>query len=424
MTRKRRRSGKTVPKKSNAAGLTALALCFTRQLQLQAPPAAVVTGEPAGGPSAAAAAAAAANLLFSPVAVYVALALLAASARGGTLQELLNALGGDSRDDLAAFARRAAERAVAVAFGRWTRRRVRPEKAVGEINGCLAAATNNHIDSILDSSSVDTLTTLVLSSSIYFKGRWEAPFAKAHTVVDKFHRLDGSTADVPFMCSVRSQYIAIRNGYKVLKLPYRSPAPAPAPAPAPRRKGSTPSESKPGDGDDDPAPKYSMCVFLPDERDGLPGLVEKVASGPGFWHYRLPTWQVPVGDFRLPKFELSASGSVREALSDGMGIKSAFVAGEADLADMAAKRDEDADTAGTPLYVADVCHKAVIEVNEGGTVANGATASYMLCGASAVMDQPVKVDFVADHPFVFFVIEEVSRAIVFVGRVLDPSISG
>jgi serpin B len=46
----------------------------------------------------------------------------------------------------------------------------------------------------------------------------------------------------------------------------------------------------------------------------------------------------------------------------------------------------------------------------------------MRCGASAVMDQLATVDFVADHPFVFFVIEEVSRAIVFVGRFLDPSI--
>ena len=42
--------------------------------------------------------------------VYAALALLAAGARGGTLQELLDVLSGDSRDDLAAFARRAAER--------------------------------------------------------------------------------------------------------------------------------------------------------------------------------------------------------------------------------------------------------------------------------------------------------------------------
>jgi len=43
--------------------------------------------------------------------------------------------------------------------------------------------------------------------------------------------------------------------------------------------------------------------------------------------------------------------------------------------------------------------------------------------SSAVMaDQPETVDFVADHPFMFFVIEEVSRAILFVGRVLNPSV--
>jgi serpin B len=107
MTRKRRRSGKTV-RRSNAAGLTALVLCFTRQLQLQAPPVVVVAGEPPGGPSTAAA-----NLVFSPASVYAALALLAAGARGGTLQELLDALGGDSRDDLAGFACNVAERALA-----------------------------------------------------------------------------------------------------------------------------------------------------------------------------------------------------------------------------------------------------------------------------------------------------------------------
>ena len=83
----------------------------------------------------------------------------------------------------------------------------------------------------------------------------------------------------------------------------------------------------------------------------------------------------------------------------------------------------DGDEAGTPLHVGDVRHKAVLEVNEEGAMAVVATGSYMLCGASAVMaDQPETVDFVADHPFVFFVIEEVSRAILFVGRVLDPSV--
>lgn len=169
---------------------------------------------------------------------------------------------------------------------------------------------------------------------------------------------------------------------------------------------------------DDELPKYSMFIFLPDERDGLAGLVAKIASGPGFWHYRLPAERVPVGNFRLPNFKLSASASVTQALRDDMGITSAFVAGEADLSGMA-KRD--GDEAGTPLHVGDVRHKAVLEVNEEGAMAVVA-GSYMLCGASAVMDQPETVDFVADHPFVFFVIEEVSRAIIFVGRVLDPSI--
>ena len=44
---------------------------------------------------------------------------------------------------------------------------VKPEKAVNVINGGVAAATNNHIDSILDSSSANALTSLVVASAIY-----------------------------------------------------------------------------------------------------------------------------------------------------------------------------------------------------------------------------------------------------------------
>ncbi|KAF8711448.1 hypothetical protein HU200_029483 [Digitaria exilis] len=395
------------------------------------------------------------------------MAFLAAGAHGYTLQEILDALGGESRDDLAAFASAVAERAladtsrsggpaVAFACGAWhdaawtlcpefrdaataaykaDARAVdfshEPERAVNEINGCVESATNKRIDSILDPSSVNTSTNLVVTSAIYFKGKWDAPFGRSHTMVDKFYRLDGSTTDVPFMRSSRSQLIGVRKGYKVLKLPYRSPAPPPLllpPPPPRRRKGGSSQQSEAGDeisnaSDDDELPKYSMCIFLPDERDGLAAVVEQMASGPGFWHYRLPTMRVPVGDFRLPKFKLSISSSMKHVLRDDMGINSVFSDVDADLSDMA-KRNDGGDEPGTPLHVGDVRHKAVLEVNEEGTMAMAATGSYLLCGANVVMDQPETVDFVADHPFLFFVIEEMSRAIVFVGRVLDPLISG
>jgi serpin B len=93
--------------------------------------------------------------------------------------------------------------------------------------------------------------------------------------------------------------------------------------------------------------------------------------------------------------------------------------GKADLSDMAA---EDGTSAGRKrLALQSVMHKAVIEVNEEGTEAAAVTSTTM-CGCSLNSPPPPpRVDFVADHLFAFFVIEEVSGAILFAGHVLDPA---
>ncbi|KAL6600610.1 hypothetical protein ACP70R_045410 [Stipagrostis hirtigluma subsp. patula] len=378
------------------------------------------------------------NLVFSPLSIYSVLSLAAAGAGGRTLAELLGLLGAGCRGTLADNVRaivehalpadppqpggprvayscalwhdaartlRPAYRAAAAATCRAVARAVdfrnEPEEARQQINAWVAAATRNLINSILPRGSVDSSTRLVLTNAVYFKGRWERPFATWRTKVHKFHRLDGGGAiDAKFMSCVKDQFVAVHDGFKVLKMPYTVPDEA----------MSVTARTKPLPR----PPRYSMCVFLPDAHDGLWSLEESMASDPGFLFEHLPDQRVMVGEFRVPKFKLSFSRSIKNTLHD-LGIKDLFSRG-ADLKDML----ED-DGSGEPLFASDVFHRAVIEVNEEGTEAAAATAMTMHGSCPPLEPPPNRVNFVADHPFAFYVVEELSGAILFGGHVLDPT---
>ncbi|KAM3278450.1 hypothetical protein ACQJBY_045988 [Aegilops geniculata] len=154
-----------------------------------------------------------------------------------------------------------------------------------------------------------------------------------------------------------------------------------------------------------------MCTFLPTARDGLRSLAEKMASGtPGFLFDNLPTWSSEV-KLRLPKFKLSFFCSMKKVLKS-LGLRAVF-SEVADLSDMV---EEDSSGNTVRLRVEDVFHRVVVEVNEEGTEAAASTAMTLvfLCASEPV-------DFVAEHPFAFYIVEEVSRSVVFAGHVLDPS---
>lgn len=69
------------------------------------------------------------------------------------------------------------------------------------------------------------------------------------------------------------------------------------------------------------------------------------------------------------------------------------------------------------LYVSEIFHKSLIEVNGEGTEAAAVTAAVFREKGLRVEK---KVDFVADHPFFFLIREDATCAILFVGSVLNP----
>ncbi|CAM0903718.1 unnamed protein product [Alopecurus aequalis] len=379
------------------------------------------------------------NLVFSPLSIYAALALLAAAARGDTLDEILRVLGARSRAFRDAAVGTYKAEATSVDFSN------DPEAAREQINAWVAGVTRNLISSVFGPGTIDQLTRVVLGNAMYFKGSWAEPFDKRYTASKLFYRLDGRAVDVPFMQSWDRQYIAVHDGFKVLKLRYKmtnhpfsepgqfygysrygaldrtahSRYPA-APTPGhPYFSNLTPpgtAATYHAPSDRNNCTQFSMCIFLPDASDGLRSMVDAIASQPGFMHEHLPKTKIDVSQFRLPKFKLFFQGSIVTLLKM-LGLNLPF-SDQSDLSDMVVGGDK----SGFPMVVTQVIHKAVIEVNEEGTEAAAVTMMQMQYGGSPMRPRPPpRVDFVADHPFAYFIVEEATGAVVFAGHVLDPS---
>jgi len=124
------------------------------------------------------------------------------------------------------------------------------------------------------------------------------------------------------------------------------------------------------------------------------------------WNHTLTAMQNSRAIVTLPRFKFEFGKKLNDPLSTlGMGI--AFDENLADF-DRIANRDD--------LYISRVEHKTFIDVNEQGTEAAAATSVGI-----APTSLPPELRF--DRPFLFAIRERASGAILFIGRVGDPSVS-
>ncbi|VFQ65691.1 unnamed protein product [Cuscuta campestris] len=253
------------------------------------------------------------------------------------------------------------------------------KEVVKHVNLQVEKKTRGLIKDILSVDGVSSDTRLILANILYFKGRWAEKFDASKTKTSDFHLVNGSSVRVPFMSSRNEQCVGVFKGFKVLRLPYKR-------------------------GDDKRC--FSMYIFLPDAKDGFPSLMHEVTCDPGLLERCLPMHSVPVGEFRIPKFKLSFGIEVSEVLKE-LGVVSPFLGVEG-ITEMVEHE---------ALYVSKIFHKSFIEVNEDGTEAACATEDEEM-SIALFPDE----DFVADHPFLYFIREDSIGVILLIGTLINPLI--
>ncbi|KAK7840596.1 serpin-z3 [Quercus suber] len=150
-----------------------------------------------------------------------------------------------------------------------------------------------------------------------------------------------------------------------------------------------------------------MYFFLPNAKDGLPNLIQKFSSNPGFLnqHFELRLEEIP--ELWIPRFKFSIEFEVSDIMIE-MGLNLPFQPGE--LTEMVDS------PISHRLFLSKIFRKAYIEVNEEGTKAAAITAAHFLLQCAR---HPIP-RFVADHPFMLMIREETSKFVLFIGAVLNP----
>jgi serpin B len=252
------------------------------------------------------------------------------------------------------------------------------------INDWVAGKTKDKIKDLIPAGMLTAATRLVLTNAVYFKGDWESAFDKKLTRDEDFHASGGRTIKVPMMTfgwdGPDNMPYYDGGTFHMLAVPYKSR-------------------------------DLWMIVLLPKDVDGIAGFESSFTmANLGEWLGKLRTRKVEV---HFPKFKVTDSFGLGDTLAS-MGMKKAFVFGEADFSGMTGNKE---------LYISAVIHKAFVAVDEQGTEAAAATAVAVAQGLAPMPQTPPPV-FRADHPFVFFIRDDRTGSILFMGRVMEPGKEG
>ncbi|XP_076777401.1 serine proteinase inhibitor 2.4-like [Arvicanthis niloticus] len=348
------------------------------------------------------------NVVFSPLSISAALAILSLGAKGNTLEEILEGLkfnlteiseadihrgfghllqrlsqSGDQEQIstgsamfiekrlqiLAEFQEKTRALYQAEAF---TADFQQPLEAKNFINGYVSNKTQGKIKELI--SNLDAKTAMVLVNYIYFKGKWKMPFDPRVTFESEFYLDEKRSVKVPMM------------KIKDLTIPYFWDEELSCTVVELKYTGNA-----------------SALFILPDQ-----GRMQQVESG--LQPETLRKWKDSlkprkIDELNLPKFSVSADYSLKEVLPE-LGIREVF-SSQADLSRITGAKD---------LQVSQVVHKAVLDVAEAGTEAAAATGLNLVFYTRRLQ----KMNVLFNRPFLMFITHTDVQTTLFMVKVTNP----
>ncbi len=247
-----------------------------------------------------------------------------------------------------------------------------PSGSLATVNGWVSDHTNGLIPQLFGSLPRDT--QLVLANALYLKASWLHPFEPSATWSAPFHAPTERT-HVQFMHETERLRYGSGRGYKAVDLPYR-------------------------------ASTLSLMVVLP--VGGSVGSLQRRlrVRGVAQMARRLSPRDV---ELSLPRFHLNTMASLNSALQ-ALGMTAAF-GGGAEFPGI---------STAEALKIDLVEHAADFTVDEDGTVAAAATG-IVESFVSAPFHLVPPIRFNANRPFLFFLRDDRTGAVLFAGRLTEPA---
>ena len=159
----------------------------------------------------------------------------------------------------------------------------------------------------------------------------------------------------------------------------------------------------------------AMIVVLPNDLDGADAVAGRLT---GARVVELSTAlhgvEPALVNLALPRVKTAFAARLAGVFTR-LGMTAAFNPAVADFSGMTGRPPRE-----VPMAISEIVHRAVIEVTEEGTEAAAATA--LVPRTTAL--RPLPLPFIVDRPFLFYIIDGPTGAILFQGRIVDPRATG